>query len=791
MKNPKGYVKFILLQKRTWGIIRSFYDLPLADFLLTYFVIMNFILAVPAVIFGLFLYGAVVYFEFYTIIMFLSFLFVLVKIGRNFSEGIRLLLMWSRNPKKVLTFSVILLWSVYIVLITLYTPLFINWDAITMYLPMAKAMQTTGSLLFSPFYLSDARMGHPPLFPILYAFTMSTFGDFCVKLVPIVYFLFLLILIFKAGSDFFGKDVAVLSVFLFLVMPSTITYFGDNNLYLDLGFTFYLMASIYFLLKCTRDCEKRNFWCALLGMASGLLFMSKEFGTFLFFVILSLFLFNFVGIAKNLYIKTFLATSLSFFPYLFLSAWDILTRLGNVDSYYYIRSILILLFFLGYFIVFAFYNKKLSSNHINGALSKFLLFLIPAGLSMIYMVFNILVRGQVSPIWQFAIESKLASDGIFLPLSTNLDNITWNFFNVYNFFIAFPMVLVVVPLVAGLLMFCYNMRKGKLTHEAWIFSLFFLYLFFMWGFNGFPIGGDTYRYIIPLILVAFFLTMTDFTNFPFFARKSYEDKEVKHQFQFFLISLAFIYTWFTVDPPHPRLLYNRVVNVQPSATLFDLLIFIVIFSPYLIPRIRSIATTDRRTILQLPIPTRKPKSDLIKKLFFLVLAINISLPVYLLCRSSTIISSYTWDPAYYAQLNSIEAFYHEPLIEIADFYSTNINNSYVTVSFHMQRLAYLMKRPLIDLEWADQVYLLSPVLKSNNQTEIVERLVERNIRYFLLPNLGHYAYPMYSYYYSNFKLFRIVEHQRFERVNGEVFYFILLKEFTDAKVALYELKSLT
>jgi hypothetical protein len=90
----------------------------------------------------------------------------------------------------------------------------------------------------------------------------------------------------------------------------------------------------------------------------------------------------------------------------------------------------------------------------------------------------------------------------------------------------------------------------------------------------------------------------------------------------------------------------------------------------------------------------------------------------------------------------------------------------------------------------DQIYLLLPMLKSENPAEIVRLLIEKDIRYFLLPVSGHYAYPIYSYYYDKFLLFKIVTQQQVVPIDGEVFSFTLLRSFQGSSVNLYELRSL-
>jgi 4-amino-4-deoxy-L-arabinose transferase-like glycosyltransferase len=237
---------------------------------------------------------------------------------------------------------VIFLWSLFIIIETFYTPIFRGYDSMAIYLPMAESIKTTGSLVFNPYYQSIHQMGYPPLFPVLYAFTMNSLSLSFIKLVPVIYFIFLMILIFKVGSEFLSNRSALLLVFIFLIMPSTQKYFGGNSLYIDLAFAFYSLASFYLLARVIKRPENKWLWF-LLGTSTALLFMSKEFGCFLFFVVLSVVIFNVLNLLKNKYLNSVMAGFLAFFPYLYLCFSDIFNGLNDV--YYYLRICLFYLLF--------------------------------------------------------------------------------------------------------------------------------------------------------------------------------------------------------------------------------------------------------------------------------------------------------------------------------------------------------------------------------------------------------------------------------------------------------------
>jgi hypothetical protein len=172
------------------------------------------------------------------------------------------------------------------------------------------------------------------------------------------------------------------------------------------------------------------------------------------------------------------------------------------------------------------------------------------------------------------------------------------------------------------------------------------------------------------------------------------------------------------------------------------------------------------------------------------LVINILMPSFLLLRSSSIVSKVTWDPTFYSQTSSFEAVTTDPIFEIANFYQQNINDSHVTITYGMQRLTYLLQRSFIDLSWIDQTYLLSPILKYSAPDQIINALVSNNMTYFLLPAAGNSYHSVFWSDYSRFELFKMIEQQQILLINGQMYSFVLLKEFNGAQMSLYELHSM-
>jgi hypothetical protein len=278
-------------------------------------------------------------------------------------------------------------------------------------------------------------------------------------------------------------------------------------------------------------------------------------------------------------------------------------------------------------------------------------------------VFDVFVRGQVSG-WQFGTAAELTDAGVTQATVVSLSGKIFNYLAIYKFFVAYPNALIWIPIILGLLVIIYDFKKGRLPVHFKVLLLIFIYLFFMWGWTGFLVGGDTYRYLIPLGIFASFFVAYHFGSFPKISFKINNYNSLKCQFQFCLISLSAIFAYFVVESVHPsNLLYSNIVNTKIVASSIEMLVFLLFFAPYLLQTISNICPKIKTKFSQKISVQDKfkiSKRKFISVLFVLAIIINLIFPVFLICRSSSIISEVSWDPAFYAQPDSIEATEHTP-----------------------------------------------------------------------------------------------------------------------------------
>ena len=755
----------------------------LVDFSLTYFICINYLLVVPSVIIGVFSDNLGLYYIIFSMFFVILFVFIsgciLLYLSQNISHYILIL------KENIFDMVPVLIWGIYLGLIVLYTPIFKNWDAIASFLPMAKSIVMTGSLKYSPLFLSEVPMGFPPLSPISYSIIIKFLGDEFLKLFPLVYLIFILLVVYKLNSIIFNNNNTLLVIFLFLLLPTTQMLFGRASLFLDLAFVFYLICSTYIYIKLIEKELTNNIWCLLFGMSTGLLFMSKEYGISLSIVMFALYMIFYINAFKNIYFKYFFSIVI-FIPNLLLSFYDIVTA-GNIIPLYTISRLFSVIIFITIYTIFMNTLTLPGENNKKKRFNKFLCFITPIILSSIYLIYNIIVRKIITPTIQYGIVQILYNMNIPIYTSLELDIKYLDFIRIDKLISSYPFIIYNIPLIISMIYIYYDLKKKVLDYKYIVCILLFLNLLNIWQFRGFPIGGDNFRILVPLSLFTNIILIYKYQYFP---TQLKHDFRMKNQLQFLLFTVSYFVMWFIMEPVHENyLLYSNIANSRPSESIYDLLFYSVIYMPYVISIIFTFTTADDvKKFWNFRVSFKVRKLEKIRKIIFvLLIGVNTLLPSYLVFRSSSIISQRTWNPNFYGNVLNIRYFYDEPLVEIADFYANSIDNQFVTMTFGMDRLAYILERPFLDLTYYDQLSIIAPILNSNNSKSIIDMLIKNNIKYFLLPMTKHWAFPYYNIY-INYTLFKMVIEEQWIKTEACWYKFVLEKRFLRAEVNLYELQ---
>lgn len=168
-----------------------------------------------------------------------------------------------------------------------------DWDASYIYLPVARAMWSTGSMpLIIPNHLGEFFMKMPGA-PLLYAFSFVPTGDnlFAISLLPLLYFAATIFLVYNIAKEVTNsQDIANISAILFAFTPAFGYIFFYCARYPDLVASFFAVASLFFVIRWLKTLSRDYILFALLTAMTSFFF--KETGAISIGIILYALLFN-------------------------------------------------------------------------------------------------------------------------------------------------------------------------------------------------------------------------------------------------------------------------------------------------------------------------------------------------------------------------------------------------------------------------------------------------------------------------------------------------------------------
>jgi len=225
--------------------------LPFFDLVLAGAVLWNFLFVVPALLLSLFTPFVQGFFSVFMVLSGVVVLLYLLFIGRDLIRGA---VSVKEGFHKLEAFQglhvfYLLLIGGFVVLLTMFTSIIQNVDAVIYYLPMAKAILQTGRMGYSPLYLSKVAMTYPPTLPLMYSFIIHATGDIYLRFMPVIYFLLMNVVIFQLSSRLSGRNVGFIAVVTYSSMLATQMLVVLEGLSFDLGYVFYVTLALYALLR--------------------------------------------------------------------------------------------------------------------------------------------------------------------------------------------------------------------------------------------------------------------------------------------------------------------------------------------------------------------------------------------------------------------------------------------------------------------------------------------------------------------------------------------------------------
>jgi len=722
-------------------------SLSLPELILAGSIIWNFVLIVPSFLFGLFNIRFDYYFVLFTFAsMAISLLWlILVVFGKL---RIHSVYAFSLSIRAFVPF----LLGFFALMITLYHPLYNEWDAVSIYLPAGKSIALTGRL-YDLYHVSNLTVFVNPGPNILYAWLFYITKADYFRLLPYIFFMLNCLTVYLFSTRISGKDSGFIALVVLFSLPSTLRILGRNSLYGDLPFVFYSTASIFFAIKAGR--ENGTFYYALAGLATSLAVLSHSFGFVVASFILSLF-----ALYSRLKFHRIISTVISSSVFSFFFLWDI-THFSPFSFEFveaFIRELSIVILSILFFLFTNFGAARIS---LEARLKNILVFIL--GVSPIaFFVICTWLRFGVIETWGPGVAE--ADQILYLVQPPVTQSQLTDYFRWYALFFSIGLgATYLIPSVIGLLRVVYKSLYEN-DHSYSVVLLWFIVFLMMWSFIGCPFQVHESRRLY--LFAPIFSILVAEGVYAFSTLLMLDRKYVTWAFLLFNM-IASIYLW--------RFHYGNdvVFNIFTNPTISDIAdvsyfyitssLFMLIF--FWIHVIESNSWQISKYI-----------KSIMRVCSLLLIVAELTFLYLIMMPMINYVNAIGWSPSIYNQMTYPPK---ENIFEVIAFYKQNINDNYTTVSFFAWYLSYYANRSLIDLTNQFGWKSLLPFLKCNNSEELIDKLLTANIRYFLIPTSRYNDfYKMYQESLNHFLFFREIKMTPF---------FILVREFYQYQ--LYKLLS--
>jgi len=732
----------------------------LSELILVGSVIWNFILIVPSLLAGFF--GPYIL-NYFLVFIFISIGVILAWLSLIILRRLKLSFLFSPLPYFNL-FPLFLLFF-FTLMITVYHPLFLEWDAVSVYLPSAKSIAMTGGL-YSIYHVSEVITFLSPALSIIYAWIFFLARGDYFRLLPFIYFLLTCLTLYQLSRRVSGTHGALIAVFIFASMVSTIRILAIKSLYLDIAFNFFTSVSIFFVRRATED--HNSFWYLFTGMASALAVLTKQLGFITLLLVFSL-------IILSLDIKfrrtVFLICVLAVFNFFFL--WDALAFLHFPEylKYVFIRQLPIIVLTPVLFFLSNRYKKG------SATLKDIGMFSLPMAFIVLVVIRNIRELGIVSGGWGPGISEASNLSSLIFPLRRSVD--IGSFFAWHPLFLSIGLgAIYLIPMIIGTCDIIYKSCKGD--HVPSILLIWVIAFIMMWAF----FFGCTYQdfdfrnlyHFAPVFSIIIAKGVNVFTTF-----LRINEKYSFYPFILFnTIVLVYVWTYYFNGSMMDNLFAFKFNIPDILNIYFFSLLFIIIFLLYRLFVRKRISFCVAIGSLHKKISFLASMSLLTIILSQIVLFNSIILPVV------SYVNRNGWDPRNYNNKYPTSGFAN--IFEVIDYYNTQVKNNYITISFYAYFLMYYSNRSVIDLGYLYGYQSILPILNCNDSSTLLHKLFNSNIRYFLIPKPSHPTQSIYEAYercFEHFLLFREIKNNRFFIVANEFTYYTLHKLLSPQEYSEY------
>ena len=664
------------------------------------------------------------------------------------------------------TLPIMLPMIAFIVLITLYTPLIYQYDALAMYLIEGRQLVEDFAFLARTWPTFGDSM---PVMPILYSWFFYLSDTPLLRLIPLSLFFLTMFLVYAMAHKLSPRNsyVAYISLVSLVSMTSLQWYMANTSLYIDLCFMFFSASSIYALMITFENKYiKVNF--LILGINIALLLLTKEYGVFhAWFIFGYLVFFRYNKITKNFFYSLFYSLfliipfSLRNFSYLIIYTFAV-----NIDITLAIIFISFIIFLSLFIQTFIFMRGEL--KYIKFNLSSLIIVIIPLIIPILFFINNLLVLGSpLANLTETYIESLYELDIVFT--ESIIKNIS--FFNIPNLFLSNGLLAMnLLPLLFFLLfnLLIPQIHRIQDKHSKLLTSWFFYFLLlFFFVTNGYIKEGYIRRALILAIPIALTVGKGIHNLIEHYSLPNYTGNLIYIS----SISIFLSYIWFIkLDVTKWwQINFNSLNNNLTYAQPIEVILYA---APWLLLFLLIIISKNIIDLSKLQYKKIRFKASVI------IILMSIITPSIIF--SQAIKYPNTWDPSYYDKADSVKSHTNHWYIPIIDFYRYQLNSgNSTTIGFGVTPIQYFLERPFIDLNHPRNWLLYLPLFQELSVDELLSYLDTLDARYFLIPSEIHGSRSRYEAALKKSTLFKLIETSEvFIGTDGKMYQLQRLAEFS-------------
>ncbi|MFX0136551.1 MAG: hypothetical protein ACFFDN_23125, partial [Candidatus Hodarchaeota archaeon] len=596
------------------------------------------------------------------------------------------------------TLPSILLLIGFIVIITLYTPIIYQYDALARYLIEGRQLVEGSSSIVGTWPMFGDSM---PIMSIISSWFFYLSDTPILRFISLTFLFFTIILVYNMGRKFTPENyhVSYVSILALISMISLQWYMAKTSLYIDLCFIFFAASSIYSLMIILEDGTKKiKFF--LLGINLSLLLLTKEYGIFHIWFIIGFIIFS-------QYYKTIKKTYVSLYYNLFLIIPFGVHIFYNFVIYLFTKNIniissiifqLISIIISSILQIIIFISGNIKSKKIN--FYNFTIVIIPIFISLLFFINNFILFG--TPLGTFKIKyiKALYDINIIYTVKTISQISYLNIPNLFfsNGILAVNLFPIIFYLITSLIQ---RVHKIQDRNSILLISWFFYSLLLLYYVNlGYIEGGYIRRILVFAIPIALMVgkgiqNLLEENFLPhYIGNLTYIFSNSLFLTNIWLIKLESTEWWL-------RNLDSVVINfvyAHPIEIFFYALpwLFFYIYIKFRKNNfiIKKIYSKNIRT-----------------KVSIIIIIISIITPSIIFYQA--IKYQKTWNPSYYDEADAVKSYDNHWFIPVLDFYDSQLrDDNYSTVGFGVMPLQYFLKRPFIDLNHPRNWLIYLPLFQS-------------------------------------------------------------------------------